>query len=73
MYLFTHLQIAELSKLLSTIVKLTAERLYLLVDNLMSTNIAALSKSLAANFAAVWPFSSVSPFVCLDELDDSII
>ncbi len=65
----TYLQVAELSELLATIIESTCERLDLLMHNLVSTNIAPLSKRLAANVAAVWSLSSVSPLMCLNLLE----
>jgi hypothetical protein len=60
-----YLQIAKLSKLFSTIVKSTRERLDLLVHDLVSANIASLRKSLSADIAAVGSLPSVSPLVSL--------
>jgi hypothetical protein len=63
--LTTYLQIAKLSKLFSTVVKSTRERLDLLVHDLVSANIASLRKSLSADIAAVGSLPSVSPLVSL--------
>ena len=63
--LTAYLQVAKLGELLPTIIKSTRKWLDLLVHNLVSPNIASLSKSLAADVAVVWPFTSVSSFVGL--------
>jgi hypothetical protein len=54
-----------LRELLATIIKFAAERLDLLVNNLMCSHIATLSERLATDIAAVRTFSCVSPLVCL--------
>lgn len=59
------LQVAELSKLLATVVEFASEGLDLLVDDLMSSYVAALSKCLPTNVATVRSLPSVSSFVCL--------
>ena len=61
----TCLEIAQLGELLSTVVKLAGEWLYLLVDDFMSTHIAALRKGLSTYIATVRTFTSVSSFVGL--------
>lgn len=60
-----YLEVAELSELLPALVQSASEGLDLLVDDLVRSNIAALSEGLAANVAVVWSFSGVSPFVSL--------
>ena len=55
-----------MSELLATVVYLAAEGLDLLVNDLVCTNVATLGECLAANAAAVWSFSGVTPFMCLE-------
>lgn len=61
----SHLQVAQLCKLLAAVVELAGKRLVLLVNNLVRPNISTLSKRLAADITTVWSFPSVSSLVCL--------
>lgn len=61
----TDLQISQLCELLPAIIKLTGERLNLLVNNLVGTYIATLREGLATDVATVRPLACVSPLVCL--------
>lgn len=61
----SYLQVAQLSELLPTIIKLAGERLDLLVNDFVSAHIASLCKSLPTDVAAVGAFAGVSPLMCL--------
>ena len=61
----TYFQIAKLSELLSTLIKPTCKWLDLLVYDLVSSDIASLSKGLAANVAIIRSLSRVSSLVRL--------
>lgn len=61
----THLQVAQLSKLLPTVVKLTSEGLDLLMDNFVGAYVATLREGLATDIAAVGPLACVASLVCL--------
>lgn len=61
----TNLQVTKLSELLPAVVKLACEWLDLLMNNLVSTNISSLRKSLSTDIAAVRSLPSVPSFVCL--------
>jgi hypothetical protein len=60
-----YFQVAQLSELLSTIIKLAGERLDLLVNNLMSTHIATLRKGLTTDVATIRALACVSSLMCL--------
>lgn len=55
-----------MGELLAAVVEFAAERLDLLVDDLVRAHISSLSKCLATDVAAVRSLSSVSPLVCLE-------
>ena len=57
-----------MSELLAAIVESARKRFNLLVNNLMRPDVATLSKSLATDVAVVWSLSSMSSFMCLDEI-----
>ena len=63
----TYLEIAQLGKLLTTVVEATEVGLGLVMDDLVGANVASLSKSLSADFTLVWAFASVSTLVSLKE------
>lgn len=65
LHIVAHLQVTKLSELLPAIIKLTAERLDLLVDDLVSAHISTLRKGLATNLAAVGSLACVSSLMCL--------
>lgn len=60
-----YLQITKLRELLATVIKLASERLDLLVNDLVCSDVTTLSKSLAADVTAVRPLSRVASLVCL--------
>jgi hypothetical protein len=60
------LQVAELSKLLVAIVKTAGEGLCCGVNNLVCSDIATLSKCLAAELTAIRTLASVTTLVCLE-------
>ena len=64
----THFEVAKLGELLAAVVKPACEWFDLLVDDLVSADVASLGKCLAANLASVWSFPGMPPFVCLQRL-----
>ena len=61
----SYLEIAQLRKLLTTVIEATEVGLGLVMDDLVGANVASLSKSLSADFTLVWTFASMSTFVSL--------
>ena len=61
----TNLKVSELSELFAAVIESAEIRLGLVVDDLVGTNVAALSESLATDFAWVWSFTCMAAFVCL--------
>lgn len=59
------LQIPELGELLAAVVELAGERLDLLVDDFVRSDVAALREGLAADVAVVWAFTGVPALVGL--------
>jgi hypothetical protein len=60
-----YLEVSQLGKLLPTIIQSAGERLDLLVNNLVCTNIATLRKCFAADVAAIRALSSMAPLMRL--------
>lgn len=60
-----YLEVAELRKLLATVVESAEVRLGLFVHDLMSSYVATLSKEFSADFTPIWPLPSVSSLVSL--------
>ena len=60
-----YLEISKLRKLLSTVVQFAGERLDLLMNDLVGSDVATLSKGLATDLTPVGPLSSMSPLVSL--------
>jgi hypothetical protein len=60
-----HFQIAQLSKLLSAVIKFTCEGLDLLMDDFVGTYVATLCKGLATDVATVGALACVSSLVGL--------
>lgn len=61
----THFEIAQLSKLLPAVIEFACEGLDLLVDDFVSTYVAALCKGLATDVATVGTLACVSSLMCL--------
>lgn len=61
----TNLEIAELGKLLATVIESAEIRLGLIVNDLVGPYVSALSKTFPADLALVRSFSSVSSLVSL--------
>jgi hypothetical protein len=64
-FVLMRLQVSKLSKLLSAIIKATEVGFGMIMDDSVGTYVSALSEAFTALFALVWPFSSVSSFMCL--------
>lgn len=62
----TYLEIAELGELLAAVIKATEVGLGLIVHDFVRSDVAALGKSLSADFALVWSFTGVSTFMGLE-------
>jgi hypothetical protein len=60
-----YLEVTKLCELLAAVVELAGERLDLLVDNLVCSDIAALCERLAADVTGVWPLAGVTALMCL--------
>jgi hypothetical protein len=52
--------------LLAAVIETTQVGLGLIVDDLVGADIPSLGESLAADFAMVWTFPGMPPFVCLE-------
>lgn len=61
-----YFEITKLRELLAAVIETTQVGLGLIVDNLVSADIPSLGESLAADFALVWTFPGMPPFVCLE-------
>jgi hypothetical protein len=61
----SYLKVAQLSKVLVAVIQLALERLGLQMSSLVSPDVPALGKTLAALFAHVRPFTRVTSLVCL--------
>lgn len=61
-----YLEVSKLCELLAAAFETAGKGLDLLVDNLVSADIAPLREPLAASFAGVWSFARVAALVRLD-------
>ena len=61
----SYLEIAQLGKLLATVVEPAQVRLGLVVDDLVGAHVTALSEPFPTDFAMIWTLPGVAAFVSL--------